>query len=454
MRGNDGATTGEYQLEYAAYGELTELNDADLEEVDIPTGLTGTAGTAVGEDVYLLEKGHATAIAPVHRVVQQRWGADGHNSAEDDHHERVASSDELFFDLAVVAFVSVLNARLVTFGARDEASERALGEEAASGEEGTPGDAFVFVQYALMLTPVWMVWFLYNGYMNRFNNGSLLMHVYTVAHVVLLALLTSETASCELGRANSNCPGWATYYSGLRCLGLLYALRIVLLSRLARFHGLFLLLQHSLSLVPWLALALLPEATSPAVVLSLWSVGLLLDFFCSFGAFAALRACDPLPWVWRAIIPVNVELNVERTGLLVIVCLGETVVSAASGKLRAGHAEAGFSAPVVLAAALAVCVAFLLKLLYFEASEIEGDPHAVHALRRNVYTGALFTVSSLPLIGCILVSASQLELVLESGRFETARTRWTLSLSYALAILLLALVQLLHTTRSSYVARR
>src|ERR1700758_1627821 len=86
-------------------------------------------------------------------------------------------------------------------------------------------------------------------------------------------------------------------------------------------------------------------------------------------------------------------------GLLTLIALGETIVAIF---FTGDNSALGYQH---LSAVLGVLIAFCLEWIYFD---VDASRNYLHALRRNIFSGILFTGIHLPLHCSIVASTSSI----------------------------------------------
>jgi len=199
---------------------------------------------------------------------------------------------ELFYDLIYVVIIAKL-AHLVTFG-----------------HDGHLGIKEFLIFIALFI-PVWWAWVGQALYATRFYDDSVVDRLLTLSQmflVTLLALFISDAFNGE-GQLFSLC------YAGIRCLLVIMYLRVYFSNTEMRSVSMCLIRGFSFGAICWLISAFL----ATELMYTLWAIGLLIDFLTPLRCRQLLKHVS----VHKHHLP-------ERFGLLVIILLGESVVSLTS----------------------------------------------------------------------------------------------------------------------------
>ncbi|OQS06570.1 hypothetical protein THRCLA_01392 [Thraustotheca clavata] len=145
-------------------------------------------------------------------------------------------------------------------------------------------------------------------------------------------------------------------------------------------------------------------------------VALSVDSFTfTIVVYAATSVCQILfalfvakfSWFASSCIPINFDHVADREGSLVMVALGESVVSAVINSRQHEH-----ELPTKFYAAmqLSVLIIFALAIFYFATR----PPRDMHAMRRSVNTGAAFTALHFILLPTLLAVGVGIKLVSEA----------------------------------------
>lgn len=118
----------------------------------------------------------------------------------------------------------------------------------------------------------------------------------------------------------------------------------------------------------------------PESALVAWSLAAVLDWTSELGSLCALRG--------NRLIPIDIEHSQERLGVLILVMLGETVISSTITYRQAAKEQGEESSTYYVVLALSFLLIFMLTLLYFNVE----PPPSYHAFRRSRLTGTLCLV--------------------------------------------------------------
>ena len=359
--------------------------------------LTSVGETAASDGTQGEDAGLETLAAPrrwVERPALRQDVASGELDAYFDE-QRTATWADLFLDLLVVANVASLGSSFA------EAS-------------GHLGPLFVYVIQAATL---FWYWTLIQGYMNRFDNEDAFHSCLSFVFCVLFALQCAATNACHL----SACRSFGFILLVMRSVYVLVLIRISVQLPRAR------------------------EWCIGKIITSLIVMGILL-----FGAFfhrevafwAGALVVDMMSHVYpiaKLIFPdyrfppIHIELFEERIGLIVLIAIGETIVSST-------HIET-ITMGSMTNAVLVVTVAFIYKLGYFGNAQGRRERGVVVALRRTKKWSATFLFLHVILFVAIVLSGHVLEQILEH---DSQAMRWIFCSAVASTNTCLALLQMMH----------
>ncbi|WP_444947958.1 low temperature requirement protein A [Micromonospora ureilytica] len=288
---------------------------------------------------------------------------------------------ELFFDLVYVFALTRIVHELVLDYTRGHVAERLTTSLAENGET------------LLLLLAVWWIWTQTAWVTSRFDPFQPPVQFVVVATMygsMLLAVAISG-ALAETGLL------FASTYVAIQVGRTLFFVGVVRGHNLRRVNMLA-LIWFGASAVPWLAGAFAPEVTRN----SLWTVALAIDYL---GA----RLGWPVPGLGRSRgspWAVAGEHLAERYWQLVIVALGETILTSGSSLLRG---------PIVAQRTMALTLSFLTTVLlwriyFYRAGQILGE--AIAASADPARLGRLAEFAHLLMVSGILASSAGSELVL------------------------------------------
>ncbi|GGO21948.1 low temperature requirement protein A [Micromonospora parathelypteridis] len=288
---------------------------------------------------------------------------------------------ELFFDLVFVFALTRVVHELVLDYTRGHVADRLTTSLAENGET------------LLLLLAVWWIWTQTAWMTSRFDpfQPAVQFVVITTMYGSLLLAVAISGALAETGLL------FASTYVAIQVGRSLFFVVIVRGHDLRRVNMLA-LVWFGVSAVPWLAGAFAPELTRN----SLWTVALAIDYLGG-------RLGWPVPGLGRAKMSpwaVAGEHLAERYWQLVIVALGETILTSGSSLLRG---------PIVAQRTLALTVSFLITVLlwriyFYRAGQILGE--AITASADPGRLGRLAEFSHLLMVVGILASSAGSELVL------------------------------------------
>lgn len=189
------------------------------------------------------------------------------------------------------------------------------------------------------------------------------------------------------------------------CIGLSFAhfvlfavnCRVFYLVREARTFSVYVIISELISCAWWLIIGLIPVPRW--ILFILWAIIVTFEF-CREAL--SLPFNQNFPYEYFGIgkyvyVPLNVGLSAERTGLLVVVAVGE-IVAVVTGT--------NVSQQTYGAAILAVTQGFVIKFAYFDVFDcLAEQTEPIHALRAHRYRGMAHIRLHEVLVGAILVSS-------------------------------------------------
>lgn len=199
---------------------------------------------------------------------------------------------ELFYDLIYVVVIAKL-AHLVTYG-----------------HDGHIGQT-EFVMFIVLFIPVWWAWTGHALYATRFYDDSAIDRALTLGQMFLVTIMSLYITDAFNGEGKI----FALTFGSIRGLLVIMYLRVYFSNKDMRPVTSCLASGFSIGAILWLISAFLP----PTLMYSFWAVSLLIDF-------ATPLRCRPL----LKKVSVHKHHLPERFGLLVIILLGESVVSLTS----------------------------------------------------------------------------------------------------------------------------
>jgi len=199
---------------------------------------------------------------------------------------------ELFYDLIFVVVIAKL-AHLVTVG-----------------HQGHLG-LTEFLKFIALFIPVWWAWTGHALYATRFYDDSIIDRLLTLGQMFLVTMMSIYITDAFNGEGQM----FAFTYAAIRGMLVVMYLRVYFSNKDMKPVTSCLAIGFSIGTVLWLVSAFLP----PLFMVSLWAVSLLIDFSTPFRCRSLLKAVS----VHKHHLP-------ERFGLLIIILLGESVVSLTS----------------------------------------------------------------------------------------------------------------------------
>lgn len=240
--------------------------------------------------------------------------------------ERHATWLELFYDLIYVIAIARLT-HLITVGHHDHVG---LAD---------------YIHYAVLFIPVWWAWTGHTMFENRFGTDDAVDRVLTLLQMFFVIML----AVFVTGALEQHQVGFAIAYAMIRLLLVVMYARVYLANPKLRPVAAAFIKGFGLGIVFWV----LSTFVSPPYVYWLWAVGLLIEMLTPIVIRKQLRDLS----VHKSHLP-------ERTGLLVIIVMGEAVLG-----LVTESAITDFSSALFVRLLLAFSLVACLWWLYFETME-------------------------------------------------------------------------------------
>jgi len=204
-------------------------------------------------------------------------------------HERHATWTELFYDLAFVVAIAVL---AHVFG----------------GDISLIG----FARFAILLTPIWLLWLASTIYADRFDTDDTGHRLAILAQMIGIVGLAAFAADAT----GVGFPGFVISYIIVQAAIIFNNIRAGKHNPSTRPLTFFYAVGYLIGLIPWIASLFLDTP----VRLYAAGAGLLIDFLVPFAAAGQQRY-----------VKINVSHLAERFGLFIIILLGELVVSVVMG---------------------------------------------------------------------------------------------------------------------------
>ncbi|MCG5461970.1 low temperature requirement protein A [Micromonospora sp. MED01] len=288
---------------------------------------------------------------------------------------------ELFFDLVFVFALTRIVHELVLDYTRGHVAERLTTSLAENGET------------LLLFLAVWWIWTQTAWVTSRFDpfQPAIQFVVLATMYGSLLLAVAISGALADTGLL------FASTYGAIQVGRTLFFALIVRGHNLRRVNTLA-LVWFGTSAVPWLTGAFAPEATRN----SLWTLALAIDYLGARIGWPVPRLgrSRASPWSGAG------EHLAERYWQLVIVALGETILTSGSSLLRG---------PIVPERTMALTVSFLITVLlwriyFYRAGQILGEAIAASADPGRV--GRLAELAHLLMVAGILAASAGSELTL------------------------------------------
>ncbi|MGW3806740.1 low temperature requirement protein A [Micromonospora sp. NPDC005113] len=300
---------------------------------------------------------------------------------------------ELFFDLVYVFALTRIVHELVLDYTRDHVAETLTTSLAENGET------------LLLLLAVWWIWTQTSWTTSRFDPFQPAIQFVVLATMLgsLFLAVAISGALAETGLL------FASTYVAIQVGRTLFFV-VTLRGDALRRVNMLALVWFGASAVPWIAGALAPGEVTRN---SLWTLALAIDYLGG-------RLGWPVPGMGRSRVSpwaVAGEHLAERYWQLVIVALGETILTSGSSLLRG---------PIVAERTLALTLSFLTTVLlwriyFYRAGQILGE--AIEASADPGRLGRSAELSHLLMVAGILATSAGSELVLMDP-FDHTRPAW------------------------------
>ncbi|MEU8818836.1 low temperature requirement protein A [Actinoplanes sp. NPDC048796] len=305
--------------------------------------------------------------------------------------ERHATRLELFFDLAYVLVVAQL-------------------AHSFAGNLSVAGAA----TFAGLLVVTWWSWVTTTLYANRFDTNDV---IYRLAKLAMTGAVVGMAASAQ-GATGGDGARFAACYLATRIILLLLYVRAYRHVPDARRTIAIYLSAAGIAAVLW-AVSIPVEGTARYV---LWGAGILVE---AVAPLIATRLGDD--------VPLHLDHMPERFGLFVILVLGESIASLATGV----H-DAHWSGSSVLAAAVAFTAVAALWWVYFDLGGAAGKRQLIEDSDEDEESGVVdaYIYGHLPLIVGLAIAAVGIEqfVVHPAGELDMAG-RWALHGGVALYLI-------------------
>lgn len=218
---------------------------------------------------------------------------------------------------------------------------------------------------AALFAPIWANWLFLNTYMNRFfHEHDYVSYTGYLVNFALMALVAMNIQTCAVEHLATplKCRDFCAYVVSSRAvLGALWIRAAVLCEPKYRAFLLWFCFATCASLPLWLGNVFSQRALLPFELT--WWLGVAVDL-----VLLTLPVMLRLSFYSHGFIPIDVHLMEERLGLLVILSLGEVVISASG-------VRSAYSATEYLMSVFVVAVAISLFLLSFKS--VGAGQHAL-----------------------------------------------------------------------------
>ncbi|KAG8879349.1 hypothetical protein FRB97_001734 [Tulasnella sp. 331] len=196
--------------------------------------------------------------------------------------------------------------------------------------------------------------------------------------------------------------------------------------------------------------------TDPGTVAGLASAGILVELSGRYivGLYTVFTQKSVVKrgrdgWYVPAI---NIEHSMERTGLFVILVIGESIINVTFAPTAGSNQNGPHSE--YWRAIFGLAISFSLCWIYFDA---DSSRVFIHALRRHWFTNISYSHIHWPFCASLILMSAGLARMVASPDFENSGYRWMFSGSLATAIFCLAVIGFLHKNLdkpgASYVPR-
>jgi hypothetical protein len=268
-------------------------------------------------------------------------------------------------------------------------------------------------------------WFLYTHHITtRFEDSSFLhamiLFIFILGNAIYIVNASFETAQALAVGALLQ-----------RVSIMMIILSICLCIPRARAMGILFAQVTTVTMVFYFLTVVFPERAG----IFLW-IAVLIELFSEFIMAFSLRRAD--------MIPINIEHTKDRMGILLLVMLGETVISATIEYRRLTEEEEIENlSDYYWILFWALVLVFFYTLLFFAMT----PPPAFHAFRRSRLHGCTLIVVQKILCGCVLAVGAGVKLTIEAVTKQEELTDFCIdlmSLSVGYSLLLLFCLRALH----------
>ncbi|KAG8998575.1 hypothetical protein FRB94_001407 [Tulasnella sp. JGI-2019a] len=182
---------------------------------------------------------------------------------------------------------------------------------------------------------------------------------------------------------------------------------------------------------------------NPTVVVTLASLGIFAELSSRYfvGLYIRLthrRVAKKGQTGWY-VPALNIEHSMERTGLFVILVIGESIINVTFAPL-AGSSQYGPHSEY-WRALMGLSISFSLCWIYFDA---DSSRVFIHALRRHWFTSISYTHIHWPLCASLILMSAGLARMVANDHFENSGYRWMFSGALGSAVFCLAIIGYLH----------
>jgi len=325
-----------------------------------------------------------------------------------DENERHATWLELFFDLVFVVIISQLSHFLL-----HEIS------------------ILRFLEFLFLFIPVWWSWTGVTFYSTRFYSED-------IGHRLLLLLQMGGAGAMAVnisGAFSDTFSGFAISYAFMRFILILEYIRVYKESTvkislspkplLKRY-----IIGFSIAAVIWFISAFV---TIPELRISLWVIGLIIDFATPITAGRLQPLYAP-----------NISHLPERMGLFTLIVLGESIVS-----IVVGMTDQQWNLYSVIVSSLGLCISFSLWWLYFDSSG--RLPIQILIEKSNVTIYFIWLYIHFPLVVAITAVGVGIRHLISNEQYSalTASDLWLICISVSIFLFAQCILHLISVNNSN-----
>jgi low temperature requirement protein LtrA len=257
--------------------------------------------------------------------------------------------------------------------------------------------------YLVKVINMLQIWQMVDGYLNRFGHAESL--VDTLFILLQFIVITCASATVEFHSSSDEhqrrrgISGFALSIAFSNFILMMCYGRVAYYIPEARAFCVTWTGFNVMNVLMWLIVAFIPARTD--VIRILFGVATIIEH-SSFFYFPYFQSTILSFFQFdetHKYIPINVRLSIERSGLLIIIAIGEVIVTIV------GHSEE-MKASLFGRAVVGILLGFLFKFMYFDVFHTLGESHHIikHACQISRYRGILNMKGTLYLAAAIVLT--------------------------------------------------